>query len=86
MEEDDIVDEHATLPKTINFQCSQMIIRSNYALCLQFWEDGFNRKDLLGLIIKQLKSLDFKERKLKKIENLPLQDMAKIDQIIQYMF
>ncbi|HAP8542566.1 TPA: type II toxin-antitoxin system PemK/MazF family toxin, partial [Enterococcus faecium] len=23
---------------------------------------------------------------LKKIENLPLQDMAKIDQIIQYMF
>ncbi|HAQ6860019.1 TPA: type II toxin-antitoxin system PemK/MazF family toxin, partial [Enterococcus faecium] len=33
-----------------------------------------------------LKSLDFKERKLKKIENLPLQDMAKIDQIIQYMF
>ncbi|HAQ1429576.1 TPA: type II toxin-antitoxin system PemK/MazF family toxin, partial [Enterococcus faecium] len=22
----------------------------------------------------------------KKIENLPLQDMAKIDQIIQYMF
>ncbi|HAP9311801.1 TPA: type II toxin-antitoxin system PemK/MazF family toxin, partial [Enterococcus faecium] len=31
-------------------------------------------------------SLDFKERKLKKIENLPLQDMAKIDQIIQYMF
>ncbi|MCH0350931.1 type II toxin-antitoxin system PemK/MazF family toxin, partial [Enterococcus faecium] len=24
--------------------------------------------------------------RLKKIENLPLQDMAKIDQIIQYMF
>lgn len=38
------------------------------------------------VIITQLKSLDFKERKLKKIENLPLQDMAKIDQIIQYMF
>lgn len=56
VEEDDIVDEHATLPKIINFQCSQEIIRSNYALCLQFWEDGFNRKDLLGLIIKQLKS------------------------------
>lgn len=43
--------------------------------------------DIKGqVIITQLKSLDFKERKLKKIENLPLQDMAKIDQIIQYMF
>lgn len=38
------------------------------------------------VIISQLKSLDFKERKLKKVENLPLQDMAKIDQIIQYIF
>ena len=38
------------------------------------------------VLISQLKSLDFKERKLKKVENLPLQDMAKIDQIIQYMF
>ncbi|EOB3407526.1 type II toxin-antitoxin system PemK/MazF family toxin [Enterococcus hirae] len=37
-------------------------------------------------LISQLKSLDFKERKLKKVENLPLQDMAKIDQIIQYIF
>ncbi|NTP83644.1 type II toxin-antitoxin system PemK/MazF family toxin [Enterococcus faecium] len=43
--------------------------------------------DIKGqVIISQLKSLDFKERKLKEIENLPLQDMAKIDQIIQYMF
>lgn len=38
------------------------------------------------VLISQLKSLDFKERKLKKGENLPLQDMAKIDQIIQYIF
>lgn len=38
------------------------------------------------VIISQLKSLDFKERKLKKIENLPLQDMAKIDQVIEYIF
>ncbi|MGG5311132.1 MazF family toxin-antitoxin system, toxin component [Enterococcus pernyi] len=38
------------------------------------------------VLISQLKSLDFKERKLKKIENLPLQDMAKIDQVIQYIF
>ena len=38
------------------------------------------------VIISQLKSLDFKVRKLKKIENLPIQDMAKIDQIIEYIF
>ncbi|EMF0060861.1 type II toxin-antitoxin system PemK/MazF family toxin [Enterococcus hirae] len=38
------------------------------------------------VLISQLKSLDFKERKLKKIEILPLQDMAKIDQIIEYIF
>lgn len=38
------------------------------------------------IIISQLKSLDFKKRKLKKIESLPLQDMAKIDQIIEYIF
>ena len=38
------------------------------------------------VLISQLKSLDFKKRKLKKVENLPLQDMAKIDQIIQYIF
>ncbi|MFL0439142.1 type II toxin-antitoxin system PemK/MazF family toxin [Enterococcus mundtii] len=31
------------------------------------------------VLISQLKSLDFKKRKLKKVENLPLQDMAKID-------
>lgn len=38
------------------------------------------------VLISQLKSLDFKERKLKKLENLPLQDIAKIDQIIEYIF
>ncbi|MCH1976546.1 type II toxin-antitoxin system PemK/MazF family toxin [Enterococcus hirae] len=38
------------------------------------------------VLISQLKSLDFKKRELKKIENLPLQDIAKIDQIIQYIF
>lgn len=38
------------------------------------------------VVISQLKSLDFKERELKKIENLPLKDMAKIDQIIEYIF
>lgn len=46
-----------------------------------------NELDTIGqVLISQLKSLDFKERKLKKIESLPLQDMAKIDQIIEYIF
>lgn len=38
------------------------------------------------VLISQLKSLDFKERRLKKIESFPFQDMAKIDQIIEYIF
>ena len=46
-----------------------------------------NDLDTTGqILISQLKSLDFKERKLKKIESLPLQDMAKIDQFIEYIF
>lgn len=46
-----------------------------------------NDLDTTGqILISQLKSLDYKERKLKKIESLPLQDMAKIDQIIEYIF
>ena len=36
------------------------------------------------VVISQLKSLDFTERKLSQIEHLPLKDMAKIDQIIEY--
>ena len=38
------------------------------------------------VVISQLKSLDFTERKLSQIEHLPLKDMAKIDQIIEYIF
>ncbi|EGO7720700.1 type II toxin-antitoxin system PemK/MazF family toxin [Enterococcus faecalis] len=38
------------------------------------------------VVISQLKSLDFAERKLSQIEYLPLKDMAKIDQIIAYIF
>ncbi|EPB3068666.1 type II toxin-antitoxin system PemK/MazF family toxin, partial [Enterococcus faecalis] len=38
------------------------------------------------VVISQLKSLDFAERKLSQIEHLPLKDMAKIDQIIEYIF
>lgn len=38
------------------------------------------------IVISQLKSLDFTERKLSPIEHLPLKDMTKIDQIIEYIF
>lgn len=38
------------------------------------------------VLISQLKSLDFHVRDLKQIEHLSLQDMAKIDQIIEYIF
>lgn len=46
--------------------------------------DGLDTKG--QVLISQLKSLDFKERKLSRIEQLPLQDMAKINQIIEYIF
>jgi mRNA interferase MazF len=38
------------------------------------------------VVISQLKSFDFKIRNLTQIEHLPLQDMAKIDQLIEYVF
>ncbi|MEG2292387.1 MAG: type II toxin-antitoxin system PemK/MazF family toxin [Carnobacterium sp.] len=38
------------------------------------------------VIISQLKSLDFNSRSIVLAEHLPLQDMAKIDQIIDYIF
>lgn len=43
--------------------------------------------DIKGqVLISQLKSLDFKERKLKPVDHIPLKDMARIDQIIEYIF
>lgn len=38
------------------------------------------------VLISQLKSLDFNSRNLVLADYLPLQDMAKIDQIIDYIF
>ena len=38
------------------------------------------------IIISQLKSLDFNSRNLEYVDHLPLQDMAKIDQIVSYIF
>lgn len=50
VEEDDLVDADIRLPQPIDLQCSQDKIESNYALCLQFWEDGFTRKELVSLV------------------------------------
>lgn len=50
VEEDDIVDASASLSELIDLQCPQEKLRDNYALCLQFWEDGFTRKELLDLV------------------------------------
>lgn len=38
------------------------------------------------VLISKLKSFDFKERKIRQVDRVPLQDMAKIDQIIEYIF
>ncbi|MGK0552851.1 type II toxin-antitoxin system PemK/MazF family toxin [Enterococcus faecalis] len=38
------------------------------------------------VVISKLKTLDFTERRLSQIEHLPLKDIAKIDQIIEYIF
>lgn len=46
-----------------------------------------NEVDINGqVLISQLKSLDFNSRNLLLADHLPLQDMAKIDQIISYIF
>ncbi|MEO3992067.1 hypothetical protein [Pseudocitrobacter cyperus] len=53
VEEDDYVDSQVSLPSVIDLSCSAEIVHSNYALCLQFWEDGVDREALLRLTLKQ---------------------------------
>ncbi|MCZ8869894.1 hypothetical protein [Escherichia albertii] len=53
VEEDDVVDTEVSLPPTITLRCTSDIIHDNYALCLKFWLDGVNRKELLRLTLKQ---------------------------------
>lgn len=65
VEEDDRIEENTALPQIINLQCTQETIKQHYALCLQFWEDGFCRKDLVQLIIKQLKNSELSEKEQK---------------------
>ena len=53
VEKDDVVDAEVSLPPTITLRCTSDIIHGNYALCLKFWLDGVNRKELLRLTLKQ---------------------------------
>lgn len=53
---DDIVDAHVALPDPIVLGCPDESIRQSYALCLQFWEDGFTREDALRLVEKLLRN------------------------------
>jgi hypothetical protein len=53
---DDIVDAHVALPDPIVLACPEESIRQCYALCLQFWEDGFTREDALRLVEKLLRN------------------------------
>lgn len=61
IDEDDIVNQDTTLPAVIDFHCTQEIINDNYALCLQLWEEGFDRTELTGLVRKLAKGNGFTE-------------------------
>lgn len=58
VEEDDYVDAQVSLPPVIDLHCTSEIIQSNYALCLQFWEEGVQRRDLLALTLKQASGVE----------------------------
>ena len=53
--EDDLVDENVSLPHLIDVQCTQDSLRENYALCLQYWEEGVDRHELLKLVRELLR-------------------------------
>lgn len=50
VEEDDVVEPDVCFPEQLDLRCSDEKIHDNYALCLQFWDEGFTREELLGLI------------------------------------
>ncbi|QWT21657.1 hypothetical protein KPL74_06535 [Bacillus sp. NP157] len=53
---DDIIDAHTALPDPIVLACPDDSVRRCYALCLQFWEDGVSRDELLKLVDKLLRN------------------------------
>lgn len=52
---DDIVDAQTCLPDPIVLTCSEATMRHCFSLCLQFWETGFSREELSGLVQKLIR-------------------------------
>ncbi len=50
IDEDDVINSETTEFPSVVFGTSQQNIRDYYALCLQLWEEGFTRQELLSLI------------------------------------
>ncbi|MFS9380589.1 hypothetical protein QNN88_07825 [Citrobacter sp. ANG330] len=61
VEEDDIIDRHAALPEHIPPYSTEDTLRRCYDLCLQFWQEGFTRSELLRLVLKQLQGGELSE-------------------------
>ena len=53
---DDIVDAHTCLPDPIVLAVPEDAIRRCYALCLQFWDDGVSREELVHLVEKLMRN------------------------------
>ncbi len=67
VDDNDVIDTQVSLPPTITLRCSPEIIHDNYALCLRFWLDGVNRKELLRLTLKQAKAKYLQTMSAKRI-------------------
>lgn len=55
IDEDDLVDDNVSLPVLIDVQCTVESLRQNYALCMQYWEEGVDRNELLKLVLDLLR-------------------------------
>jgi len=53
---DDVVDAHVDLPDPIVLSSPDGQIERCYALCLQFWEEGVTRSEMLHLVEKLLRN------------------------------
>ncbi|MGJ8526420.1 hypothetical protein LMG33818_002171 [Halomonadaceae bacterium LMG 33818] len=70
VETDDIVDEHVELPGDVVLEGNESVLFSCYSLCLQFWEEGVSRTQLLKYADKLLAGVplsDDEKRDYKKM-------------------
>jgi len=66
IDEDDVINNETTDLPVIELGTSQQNIRDYYALCLQLWEEGFTRQELLGLINQLLAGQDLTKAQRKQ--------------------